>query len=221
MLNMIWSAIPIFDIKSFSQQHYWSSKDVKFPPAPPSAELCQNIVSDFCADTSAEVFEEAGCPGCGKLTPVCEMEELSDVQNINQLKTDGVTRKARCKSSDPVRELRVPILAPGCSRVCPICFESPDKKKVPTLALTNGLWFGKIPDELKNLTYPEQLLIAQLKPYLACSGCVQMQYHFHTQCLKSTMPYILLLKKWMKFWHPYIQVLVNQQKQTSTEHHSL
>jgi len=42
------------------------------------------------------------------------MEELSEVENINLLKVDGVTRKARCKSSDPVRELRGPILAPNC-----------------------------------------------------------------------------------------------------------
>jgi len=27
----------------------------QFPPAPPSANLCQKIVSDFCADTSPEV----------------------------------------------------------------------------------------------------------------------------------------------------------------------
>ena len=78
---------------------------MKFPPLPPSTKLCQNIVSDFCADTSPDMFEEAGCAVCGKLTPVCKMEELSEVENINLLKTDGVTRKARCKSSDPVSEL--------------------------------------------------------------------------------------------------------------------
>ena len=92
--------------KKLSHKHYWSKKDGKFPPAPPSAKLCQKIVSDFYADTASEAFEEAGCAVCGKLTPVCEMEELSDVENINLLKVDGVTRKARCKSSDPVRELR-------------------------------------------------------------------------------------------------------------------
>jgi hypothetical protein len=92
---------------------------VKFPPSPPSADLCQKIVSGFSADTAPEVFEEAGCAVCGKLTPVCEMAGLSDVENINLLKVDGVTRKARCKTSDPVRELRGPILAPDCSRVCP------------------------------------------------------------------------------------------------------
>src|SRR6202051_5265049 len=31
-----------------SQKHYQSKKGVRFPPVPPSATLCQNIVSDFC-----------------------------------------------------------------------------------------------------------------------------------------------------------------------------
>jgi hypothetical protein len=48
-----------------SQKHYWSKKDEKFPPAPPSAKLCQNIISEFCADTSPDIFEEAGCAVCG------------------------------------------------------------------------------------------------------------------------------------------------------------
>ena len=91
------------------------------------------------------------------------MEEISEVENINLLKIDGVTRKARCKSSDPVRELRGPILAPGCSRVCPTCVKFLEKKKMPTLALANGLWIGEIPDELQDLTYAEQLLIARVR----------------------------------------------------------
>lgn len=33
---------------------------------------------------------------------------------------------------------------------------------MPTLALANGLWVGKIPDELRDLTYAEQLLIARV-----------------------------------------------------------
>ena len=149
--------------KNSSKKYYWSKKDMEFPPLPPSTKLCQNIVADFCADTSPGVFEEAGCAVCGKLTPICKMEELAEVENINLLKTDGVTRKARCKSSDPVSELRGPILAPDCDRVCPLCVESLEKNKVPTLALANGLWVGKIPDELRDLTYAEQLLIARVR----------------------------------------------------------
>jgi hypothetical protein len=128
-------------------KHYWSKKDVKFPPDPPSIKLCQNIVSGFCADTSPEMCEEAGCAVCGKLTPICEMEELSDVENINLLNVDGVARKARGKSSDPIKELRGPILAHGCSRICPICVKSLEKKKMPTLALANG--YESLNDNLK------------------------------------------------------------------------
>ena len=148
--------------KGLSQKHYWSKKDMKFPPSPLSSELCQNIVLDFCADTSPETFEEAGCAVCGKLTPVGEMEELSEVENIGLLKVDAVMRRARCKSSDPVRELRGPVLAPGCNRVCRICVSTLDTNKMPIMALANGIWIGEIPDELQNLTYVEQLLIARV-----------------------------------------------------------
>src|ERR1700732_34750 len=127
-----------------SQKQYKSRKNVKFPPEAPSVELCQNIVLDFCADTSPEVFEETGCAVCGKLTPICKMEELSEVENISLLKVDGVTRKARFQSSDTFRELKGPILAPGCSKVCPICIDSLENKKMPTLALANGLWVGHV-----------------------------------------------------------------------------
>jgi len=38
-----------------------------------------------------------------KITPICEMEDLSEIENISLLKADGITRKARYKSSDPVK----------------------------------------------------------------------------------------------------------------------
>src|SRR6202035_5814630 len=50
VLNMTSSVLQNLNIKSLiksSQKHYQSQKDVKFPPAPPSAELCQSIVSNF------------------------------------------------------------------------------------------------------------------------------------------------------------------------------
>lgn len=53
-----------------SQKQYQSKKDVKFSPLPPSVKLCQNIISDFCADTSPNMFEEAGCVVCGTKCPL-------------------------------------------------------------------------------------------------------------------------------------------------------
>jgi len=40
-------------------------------------------------------LKKFGCAVCGKLTPICEMEELSEVENISLLKVDGVTRKSQ------------------------------------------------------------------------------------------------------------------------------
>ena len=54
---------------------------------------------NFCADTSPNVFEETVCAVCGKLTPICKMEELSEVENINLLKVDGVTKKSQMQKA--------------------------------------------------------------------------------------------------------------------------
>src|SRR6202044_2113789 len=170
------------------QKHYFSKKDVKFTPAPPSAGLCQNIVSDFCADTSPDVFEEAGCAVCGKLTPICEMEELSEVENLSLLKVDGVTRKARSSSSDPIKELRGPILAPGCGKVCYVCVESLEKEKMPTLALANGLWVGEIPHVLQDLTYAEQLLIARVRHNRCIVKVSSGMYKMHANAISFSNP---------------------------------
>ena len=48
-----------------AHKSYWSKRDAKFPPDPPSTDLCQKIVSDFCADASPDVFEETGCAVVG------------------------------------------------------------------------------------------------------------------------------------------------------------
>ena len=109
-----------------------------------------------------DVFEETGHTVCGKLALICEMEELSEVENINLFKVHSVTRKARSKNSDPVRKLRGPVLASHCNKVCPVCVESLDKKNMPTLALANGLWIRDILAKLQDLTYAEQLLIAKV-----------------------------------------------------------
>jgi hypothetical protein len=214
--------------KNSSQKYYWSKKDIKFPPDPPSAELCQKIVLDFCADTSPEVFEEAGCAVCGKLTPICEMEELSEVENVNLLRVDGVTRKAKSKSSDPVKELRGPILAPGCRKVCSICVESLEKGNVPVLALANGLWVGEIPNELQDLTYAEQLLIARVR-HNRCivqvsSGMFKMRANAISFANPMPKIYNVLpppIEEIDEVLASSTQVLVSQQKLILSEHHYL
>jgi hypothetical protein len=96
--NIINHVLQNLNIKSLISCHHRSTTGQKEMRSShlsqPSAKLCQTIVSNFCGDPSPDMFEEAGCGVCGKLTPTYEMEELSAVDNISIFKVDGVTRKA-------------------------------------------------------------------------------------------------------------------------------
>src|SRR6266567_1063967 len=61
-----------------------------------------------------------------------------------------------------VCEYNGPVLDYSCSKICNDCRMSVRKGKVPRLALANGLWLGKVPDELKSLRFVEKLLIARV-----------------------------------------------------------
>jgi len=63
----------------------------------PLQQIMSAIVYDFVLILSRDI-EESGCAVCGKLTPICEMEELSEIENVSLLKVDGVTRKADAKA---------------------------------------------------------------------------------------------------------------------------
>ena len=86
-------------------------------------------------------------------------------QKINTvtLSSSGVTRIERKDASSPVREYTGPVLDYLCSHVCDNCRHIIRKGKVPRLALANGLWLGKVPDELNSLRFVEKLLIAKVR----------------------------------------------------------
>jgi hypothetical protein len=57
-------------------------------------------------------FLEAGCTVCGRSTPQVELIALTEFQgNLGLLKGEGVTRKERFSSADPIVELDGLILA--------------------------------------------------------------------------------------------------------------
>lgn len=62
-----------------------------------------------------------------------------------------------------MQEYSEPVLDYSCNKICNDCCMSVRKGKFPCLALVNGLWFGKVPDELKSLYFVEKLLIARLR----------------------------------------------------------
>jgi hypothetical protein len=73
----------------------------QFPPDPPSMRLQHTIISDFCKEISPNKFVEAGCAVCGRLTPVSQLKEFSDM-DLTPLIQQGVTQMERHSREDPI-----------------------------------------------------------------------------------------------------------------------
>jgi hypothetical protein len=116
---------------------------LKFSPCPPSPTQIEQIINDFCDDTSPSAVEESGCAVCGQLK---SCKDLTLLQNsgcdLNLLIAVGVTRKEWLLYEDPVTERHGPVIDDACKNVCHTCLGSLQKGKVPKHALASGLWLG-------------------------------------------------------------------------------
>jgi hypothetical protein len=142
------------------------SDEQSFPPPPPSIELKETIICNWCRDTSPECFQESGCAVCGQLVALKNMSLLSKTKvNLKILTREnmGITRCERYRCSDPIEDIKGPVLDDTCKWICKQCVLSLNKGKTPKYALANGLWMGRIPAQLQNLTFAEQLLIARVR----------------------------------------------------------
>src|SRR6202453_2196297 len=137
-----------------------------FPPAPPDTLLRKKIIDEFCKATAPAKFEEAGCAVCGALTLQTELSDLSsDNIDLSVLNTTGYdfTRKERKHSTEPISELDGPAVDTSCHYICVSCKQTLRRKKMPKFALARGLWLGEVPDELKQLSFAEKLLIGRVR----------------------------------------------------------
>jgi len=138
--------------------------DNKFPPSPPSRQQVEQIVNDFCADTSPSTFEESGCAVCVQLTLYSELIPVAECGcDLSPLVAAGVTRGERFSQSETIQELEGPVIDRTCKNICQNCVQSLEKGKAPKHALANGLWLGIVPDELKGLTFAEKMMIARVR----------------------------------------------------------
>ena len=135
-----------------------------FPPALVDTNLAYTIVSQAAKRMMPQNVEEAGCAVCGELHPLKQLSRLRSVKNIlNILCATGVSQVEQKTSKGPSKEFSGPILDYGCDKICDGCRGSLRKNCVPRLALSNGLWIGKVPEELGNLRFVEKLLIARVR----------------------------------------------------------
>ncbi|TFK59149.1 hypothetical protein BDN72DRAFT_736352, partial [Pluteus cervinus] len=135
-----------------------------YPPEPLSQNLVDHVITNFCEAISPAKIEEAGCAVCCELHLISDMQPRKHLQNhLSFLEVDGISRQERSSEKDPIKELEGPIIDEDCAYICLTCRESLYKSKKPKLSLANGLWIGKVPPVLQDLTLFEKLLIAKVR----------------------------------------------------------
>ena len=144
-------------------------KQIKFPPVVASNSLMNQIIRDWCNDIHSDNIAEEGCTVCGQLTlkkTLTTYTKCSFDKTLLIPSTHGmldITRLERKNQQEVIKEVKGEVRDMKCSGVCPNCIKSLNKGNLPTNALANSLWLGEIPEQLQNLSYAEQLLIARVR----------------------------------------------------------
>ncbi|KAJ7631396.1 hypothetical protein DFH06DRAFT_1005142, partial [Mycena polygramma] len=154
----------VYKLKAHRKRKLGTLKDTSFPPRPLGIKDAHRIITAHCKTVSPRMFREAGCAVCGYLTPIRQLTKLEKYKgSLALLIKPGVTRKERFKMSDPVEELKGPVLAEGCAHICVECETLLDNGILPQTALARHNWLGVVPDQLQDLTYAEGIMIARVR----------------------------------------------------------
>ncbi|KAJ7123843.1 hypothetical protein C8R43DRAFT_1098972 [Mycena crocata] len=136
----------------------------EFPPKPADELTLHRILTKSSESVQPDHFIEAGCAVCGQLTPMSDLTPLDEFQgSLDHLRGEGVTRRERFTSSDPIEELPGPVLADGCTQICVECEVLVLRNLIPRNALANHNWVGIVPPQLQGLTYAEGVMIARVR----------------------------------------------------------
>ncbi|KAI0793099.1 hypothetical protein BC629DRAFT_1287377, partial [Irpex lacteus] len=134
-----------------------------FPPKPPSVQKLHKIINDFVDDSAFDVVCESGCAVCGCLSVTTSMKLLSECDiDLSLLVNPDATKGERKLDGTTVENTPGPVLAPNCHLICTRCQRALNNGHVPRHSLANGQWLGEVPEELKDLSWMEQKLIAKI-----------------------------------------------------------
>ena len=149
----------------------WDTSKFLHLPTPDELKLCY---SRFYDATSNHALRHSTCA-------VCARNRLVSEAGATRIQLDKIPNRVRLCPREPHA---AHILSDGMllersavqhnennnktyAVLCRECLESLRKENTdlpPKFSLANNLWIGEIPHELQNLTFPEQLLLAQLYP---------------------------------------------------------
>jgi len=138
----------------------------------PSSSAVHRCYKDFYNATSNSALKTTVCGICAREVSV--MNDGLSVVDISTLPTHRLTPSVPHPAHDKflggmLLEPKGVVVGPSGEEqvhVCGSCRTELGKERniPPKFSLANNLWIGRIPWELKKLTFPEQLLIAHLYP---------------------------------------------------------
>lgn len=149
-----------------------STAEVKFPPSVLPKAMLEAVINGWMDDISKDMIEEAGCQVCGILRCRKDLVKVEEVKGkidfslldeSHHINESSVTRAERKHADDPIQPVTGPVLDTSCDSICNECLKALLKHKVPKMALAKGLWIGNVPDELRNLSFAEKLLISRVR----------------------------------------------------------
>ena len=122
---------------------------------------------------------------------------------LHILHAPGVTWVECKKSSDPICEFSGPVIDHDCNMIYDNCHQSVQKGKLPCIALAKGMWIGKVPQELSDLTWVEWLLIARVQ-YNSCFVWVSSGHCYNfTPIWHTPITHQPLADWWLMTYEPY------------------
>ncbi|KAJ6534303.1 hypothetical protein B0H19DRAFT_851249, partial [Mycena capillaripes] len=166
------------------------------PPEPLNEQELHRILTGCSNAFLPEQFVEAGCAVCGMLCPSTKLTLLADFPgSLDILCAQGVTRKQRFHSNDPIEECEGPVLADGCRHLCVECEHALATSSIPKNALAKHCWLGAVPPELQDLTYAERVMIAKVRHNRCVIRVNSGRVRMHANAIMFAQPILKVYQK--------------------------
>jgi uncharacterized protein DUF6570 len=129
----------------------------------PSEDVVNAAIADFIDRTGNEALAAGVCAVCARKTNAIELsaQRLNVIPNPQHLVP--IVRHPKYDIFNRML-LHPPGVSDDLANMCVECMRALKSDKIPSFALANGLWIGRIPHELAYLTLPECILITKIFP---------------------------------------------------------
>ncbi|KAG8742906.1 hypothetical protein FRC10_000765 [Ceratobasidium sp. 414] len=133
----------------------------------PSAEELKELHRNFLAATSNQALSQGVCASCGRRLMNCDLsrEDFLSLPNARllcpkSLHESHTLTRGMLLESQFVEEVGDSVLG----WICRHCLSALKQNRLPAYSLANNMWLGPIPDAIRDLNIPEQLLISLRYP---------------------------------------------------------